>query len=63
MQENKAAGFLELEQARVRWFLSLDYNDIPEEVKKRGLRTFRTLTINDENIEFKIGRASCRERV
>jgi UDP-N-acetyl-2-amino-2-deoxyglucuronate dehydrogenase len=55
MQENKAAGFLELEQARVRWFLSLDYNDIPEEVKKRGLRTFRTLTINDENIEFSEG--------
>ena len=30
---DKAAGFMQLERARVRWFLSLDYNDIPEEIK------------------------------
>ncbi|MCW8843286.1 MAG: Gfo/Idh/MocA family oxidoreductase, partial [Rhodobacteraceae bacterium] len=27
----KAAGYLEYEKARVRWFLSLDVNDVPEE--------------------------------
>ena len=32
-EPNKAAGYLELENARVRWFLSLDYNDIPDECK------------------------------
>ena len=38
---NKTAGYLELENARVRWFLSLDYNDIPSNVKESGQRTFR----------------------
>ena len=31
----KASGFLELEKARVRWFLSIDYDDIPDLVKKK----------------------------
>jgi UDP-N-acetyl-2-amino-2-deoxyglucuronate dehydrogenase len=31
---NTAAGFLHLERARVRWFMSLDYNTLPEEVRK-----------------------------
>ncbi len=55
MQENKAAGYLELKNARVRWFLSLDYNDIPEEIRHSGKRTFRTLTINGEEVEFSEG--------
>jgi UDP-N-acetyl-2-amino-2-deoxyglucuronate dehydrogenase len=54
-EPHKAAGYLELENARVRWFLSLDYNDIPEEVKKAGKRTFRTITVNGEEIEFSEG--------
>src|SRR5512133_2964095 len=36
---NKTAGNLELENARVRWFLSLDYNDIPAKCKAAGKRT------------------------
>jgi len=40
---NKAAGYLELENARVRWFLSLDYNDIPKTVKESGKRTYRSI--------------------
>jgi len=52
---HKAAGFLELENARVRWFLSLDYNDIPEKVKASGKRTFRSITVNGEEIEFSEG--------
>jgi UDP-N-acetyl-2-amino-2-deoxyglucuronate dehydrogenase len=54
-EPNKAAGYLELENARVRWFLSLDYNDIPDSVKKTGRRTFRSITINGEEIEFSEG--------
>jgi len=34
MQSNKASGFLELEKARVRWFLSIDANDLPAAVKR-----------------------------
>jgi len=52
---NKAAGYLELENARVRWFLSIDYNDLPETVKKSGKRTFRSITVEGEEIEFSEG--------
>jgi UDP-N-acetyl-2-amino-2-deoxyglucuronate dehydrogenase len=54
-EPNKAAGYLELENARVRWFLSIDYNDIPDEVKKTGQRTFRSITVDGEEIEFSGG--------
>ncbi len=53
--ENKAAGLLILEKTRVRWFLSLDYNDIPEKVKQRGLRTYRSLQLEGEEIDFSEG--------
>lgn len=54
-QPNKAAGYLELENARVRWFLSIDYNDLPETVKQSGKRTFRSISIEGEEIEFSEG--------
>jgi UDP-N-acetyl-2-amino-2-deoxyglucuronate dehydrogenase len=54
-EPNKAAGYLELENARVRWFLSIDYNDIPDAVKKAGQRTFRSITVDEEEIEFSGG--------
>jgi UDP-N-acetyl-2-amino-2-deoxyglucuronate dehydrogenase len=52
---NKAGGFLELEKARIRWFLSIDYNDIPANVKELGKRTFRSITVDGEEIEFSEG--------
>lgn len=52
---NKTAGYFELENARVRWFLSLDYNDIPRNVKESGQRTFRSITVDGEEIEFSEG--------
>jgi UDP-N-acetyl-2-amino-2-deoxyglucuronate dehydrogenase len=54
-EPHKAAGFLELENARVRWFLSVDYNDIPASVKATGKRTFRSITVDGEEIEFSEG--------
>jgi UDP-N-acetyl-2-amino-2-deoxyglucuronate dehydrogenase len=54
-QYNKAAGYLELENARVRWFLSLDQNDIPAKSKQDLQRTFRSITIEGEKIEFSEG--------
>lgn len=54
-QPNKAAGYLELENARVRWFLSIDHNDLPESVKESGKRTYRSVTIAGEEIEFSEG--------
>ncbi len=55
LERDKAAGYLELENARIRWFLSIDYTDIPDEVKKRGLRTYRSILINHKEIEFSDG--------
>lgn len=54
-QPNKAAGYLELENARIRWFLSIDDDDLPESAKKAGKRTFRSVIINDEEVEFSEG--------
>lgn len=54
-EHDKAAGFLELENANVRWYLSLDYNDIPEKAKNDGMRTYRSITIEGEETEFSGG--------
>lgn len=50
-----AAGYLELGQARVTWMLSIDYDRIPQDVKAAGKRTFRSLTMEGEQIEFSDG--------
>ena len=55
LEPHKAAGYLELENARVRWFLSLDYNDIPVNMRESGKRTFRSITVNGKEIEFSEG--------
>lgn len=55
LTDNAAAGFLELDQARVRWFLSIDYNDIPDEIRAKGKRTYRSLTMGGNEIEFSDG--------
>lgn len=50
-----AAGTLELEKATVNWMLSIDAETLPAAIKAQGKRTFRTLTINNEAIEFSDG--------
>ena len=52
---DRAAGYLELKKARVRWFLSINADDLPEEIKLKGQRTFRSITIADEELEFSGG--------
>jgi len=54
-ENSKASGFLEFEKARVRWFLSIDENDLPEEVKLKGQRTYRSIRIDQDEIEFSGG--------
>lgn len=49
------AGYLELEHARVRWFLSVVYDYIPDEIKAQGQRTYRSITVDGEKIEFSGG--------
>jgi UDP-N-acetyl-2-amino-2-deoxyglucuronate dehydrogenase len=52
---DRAAGYLEFEQARVRWFLSIDANTLPEEVKQKGQTTYRSIKMEGEEIEFSDG--------
>ncbi len=52
---DRAAGYLEFDKARVRYFLSINYNTIPEEVRAKGLRTYRAITIGDDTFEFSGG--------
>ena len=52
---DRAAGYLELERARVRWFLSINADTIPEAQKAKGARTYRSLRIEDEEFEFSEG--------
>jgi UDP-N-acetyl-2-amino-2-deoxyglucuronate dehydrogenase len=54
-EENKSAGYLELKNARVRWFLSVDYNDVPNDFKAKNKRTFRSILIEGKEIEFSEG--------
>ena len=48
----KMAGYIELEKAEVRWFLSVDARDLPEEAVKKQKRTYRSITVDGEEIEF-----------
>ena len=52
---SKAAGFLQLEKARVRWFLSVDAEDLPKDAVEKGKRTYRSITVNGEEVEFSEG--------
>ncbi len=55
LKPDKAAGYLELEKAHVRWYLSLDSNDLPEEAKASGKRTYRSIVMDKNEIEFSEG--------
>lgn len=52
---DRAAGFLQLERARVRWFLSINEDVLPKEVQAKGQRTYRSITIEGEELEFSGG--------
>jgi UDP-N-acetyl-2-amino-2-deoxyglucuronate dehydrogenase len=54
-EADSAAGFLQLEKARVRWFLSVDDKNLPEDVAAKGQRTYRSITVNGKEIEFSGG--------
>ncbi len=54
-EDIRAAGYLEYERARVRWFLSIDVNDIPAPTREQGQRTFRSITVDGQEIEFSGG--------
>ncbi len=49
---DKMSGFLELEKARVRWFLSIDSEDLPQDVKETGGHAYRSITLDGEEMDM-----------
>ena len=52
---DRAAGYLEFDRARVRWFLSINEDVLPDEIKAKGQRTYRSISIEGEELEFSTG--------
>ena len=60
-EASRAAGFLECENADIRWFLSIDSNDLPAELDAQQ-RTFRSIAVDGEEFEFSEGFADLHTR-
>jgi len=54
-EHDRASGYLEFENARVRWFLSISAKYLPKEVKSKGQTTFRSINIDGHELEFSGG--------
>jgi UDP-N-acetyl-2-amino-2-deoxyglucuronate dehydrogenase len=52
---DRASGVLRLEKANVRWFLSINRDTLPEEIREKGQTTYRSITIEGEEMEFSEG--------
>lgn len=55
LNSQSASGVLELQNARVRWFLSVDFETLPKEVKNENKRTYRLICIAGKAVEFSDG--------
>ena len=54
-EKDRAAGYLEFENARVRWFLSINAEYLPREIRQQGQTTYRSITIDGKELEFSGG--------
>jgi UDP-N-acetyl-2-amino-2-deoxyglucuronate dehydrogenase len=62
-EPQRAAGMLRLERAVVRWFLSVEKQDLPEAAQAASKTTYRSLTIAGEEVEFSDGFAELHTQV
>jgi UDP-N-acetyl-2-amino-2-deoxyglucuronate dehydrogenase len=60
---SRMSGFIELEHARVRWFLSVDSRDLPTQAKAAGKMTYRSITVDSKEVEFSEGFTDLHTRV
>ena len=60
---SRMSGYLELERARVKWFLSVDARDLPYDPSPGVRSTYRSITIDGEEIEFTDGFTDLHTRV
>ncbi len=54
-ESSKAAGFIELQKANVKWYLSIDGKDLPKEAVEKNKSTHRSITIDGKELEFTEG--------
>tara|TARA_R110001583_G_scaffold58103_1_gene173453 strand:+ start:25461 stop:26432 length:972 start_codon:yes stop_codon:yes gene_type:complete len=52
---DRVSGYLEFDKARVRYFLSINENTLPKEIKEAGKKTYRLLEMDGEEVEFSDG--------
>ncbi len=52
---DSASGYFKFAKARVRWFLGINDDYLPEEIKQSGQRTYRILKFNDDAFDFSKG--------
>ena len=62
-ERRRIAGYLELERARVRWFLSTDIADLPAAATSAGRSTFRSISVDGGAIEFSDGFSDLHTRI
>jgi UDP-N-acetyl-2-amino-2-deoxyglucuronate dehydrogenase len=51
----RATGYLQLERARVRWFLSIEAETLPPEVRAKGIKSYRSILLEGQAWEFSEG--------
>ncbi len=61
--ENRMSGSLELEHARVKWFLSVAHEDLPFPLEPGKKSTFRSINVDGREIEFSEGFTDLHTRV
>ncbi len=61
--DHLVGGYLELERARVRWMLSVDRKYLPQSALDKGMTTFRSITVDGEEIEFSGGFTELHKKV
>jgi UDP-N-acetyl-2-amino-2-deoxyglucuronate dehydrogenase len=62
-EANKMAGFIELAGAEVVWYLSTNAEDLPKEAVEANMRTYRSITMDGEEIEFTKGFTDLHTRI
>ncbi len=62
-EPRRMAGFIELENANVRWFLSVDHRDLPFEARPGARVTHRSIAVDGRELEFTEGFTDLHTRV
>jgi UDP-N-acetyl-2-amino-2-deoxyglucuronate dehydrogenase len=62
-EARRAAGYFRLERARVRWLLSAEYGDVPEDARAKNRATYRSITVDGQEVEFSEGFTDLHTRI